>query len=283
MTAPSRPALRWHGGKWLLAPWILEHFPPHHVYVEPFGGGASVLLRKRRCHAEVYNDLDDEAVNLFRVLRDADQSARLIALLERTPFGRAEFEAAYEVAGDPIERARRLVIRSFMGHGGASAVCDHRSGFRANSNRSGSTPAADWMKYPSCLDAIYTRLRGVIIEHRDARTCMAQHDSAVTLHYVDPPYMAETRSGKGGRPDQVYRHELSDDDHRDLLSLLRGLKGMVLLSGYGAPVYDDALRDWHRVERAALADGAKPRVEVLWINPAGAARLPSPTLLDGVA
>jgi len=89
---PTRPVVRWHGGKWLRAPWIITHFPPHRVYVEPFGGGGSVLLRKPRAYAEVYNDLDNEVVDLFRVLRDRELATRLIELLRLTPFARAEFE-----------------------------------------------------------------------------------------------------------------------------------------------------------------------------------------------
>lgn len=186
---PSRPALRWHGGKWLLAPWIIEHFPPHRVYVEPYGGAGSVLLHKPRSYAEVWNDLDTDVVNLFRVLRDGKRAARLAELLRLTPFARAEFEAACHSASG-VEKARRLVIRSFMGFGSGAPNLAIRTGFRANSNRSGTTPAQDWPQIPDNLLAVAGRFRGVVIENRSAADVMAQHDGPDTLHYLDPPYPA---------------------------------------------------------------------------------------------
>ena len=260
---PTRPALRWHGGKWRLAPWILQHFPRHRTYVEPFGGGASVLLRKDRSYAEVYNDLDDEVVGLFRVLRDPPLAHRLADLLALTPFARAEFQDSYAIADDPVERSRRLIARSFMGFGSNAHASQHKghrsTGFRANSSRNGTTPARDWANYPPQVPMLCDRLRGVVIECRDAREVMAKHDQPETLHYVDPPYLPETRA-QGNRYDlawRMYRHELSREDHAELLQFLRALTGMVVLSGYPDDLYDQALPDWHRVERTAHADGAR--------------------------
>ncbi|WP_071000505.1 DNA adenine methylase [Methylobacterium sp. C1] len=273
---PTRPVLRWHGGKWRLAPWIVQHFPAHRLYTEAFGGAASVLLRKPRSYAEVYNDLDDDVVGLFQVLR-SERAPELLAALRATPFARAEFERAYEISADPVEEARRLVIRSFMGFGSDGFNREVTTGFRANAHRSGTTPAQDWANLPDALTFTVERLRGVVIEHRDATGVFAQHDAPDTLHYVDPPYLFETRSQKnrgGGRGrGGCYRHELTDADHARLLEVLLGLKGMVVLSGYPAPTYDAALARWTRVERAAHADGARARTEVLWINPRAAARL----------
>lgn len=273
-----RPVLRWHGGKWLLAPWIIGFFPAHRVYVEPFGGAASVLLRKERSYAEIYNDLDDDVVGLFRVLRDELLAGALRRRLELTPFARAEFEAAWEPSNDPVEEAARLITRSLMGFGsnahGDKSRGHHTTGFRANSNRSGTTPAHDWRNYPEALPAIVERLQGVIVEHRPAMRVMAAHDGPETLHYVDPPYLPETRNRLNPYdPKHRYRHELTVEDHAELLAFLDGLEGMVVLSGYPSPRYDDALPHWRRVERGALADGARARIEVLWLNPACCAAL----------
>lgn len=268
--SPRRPALRYHGGKWLLARWVIAHFPKHQVYVEPFGGAASVLLQKPRSYAEVYNDLDSGVVNLFRVMRDDVMAARLKAALEITPFAREEFNAAYDATPDPVETARRMIVRSFMGFGSASGNPAHITGFRANSNRSGSTPAHDWQNYPENIPLITDRMRGVIIENRPALDVMAQHDGPDTLHYCDPPYLPETRDKTRRGIRHTYVHEMTVDEHAAMLEAIKALDGMVVLSGYPAPLYDDALAGWKRIEREALADGARKRIEVLWINPRAA-------------
>lgn len=255
----TRPIVRYHGGKWKLAPWIIEHLPQHKVYVEPFGGGGSVLLRKPRSYAEIYNDLDSEMVNLFRVARDNGQE--LVKMLRLTPFARSEFFESYEQAIEPIEQARRTVVRAFMGFG--SSAHNKATGFRSNSNRSGTTPARDWMNYPDALVAIIDRLRGVVIENRNALDLMPQHDSESTVFYVDPPYVAATRD-KGSD----YKHEMTDEDHRKLSVFLRGLRGMVVLSGYPCDLYGELYGDWMRIERNAHADGARDRIECLWLNAA---------------
>ena len=253
----KRPVLRYHGGKWLLGKWIIGHFPKHRCYVEPFGGAASVLMQKDRSYAEVYNDLDGELVSLFKVIRE--QGNELRESLRLTPFSRLDFVESYKPSGDPLEQARRTIVRSFLGFG--SNAHNKKTGFRANSNRSGTTPARDWRNYPDALPWMIDRLRGVVIENRDAVEVMQAHDTKNTLHYVDPPYVASTRD-RGGD----YRHEMTDDDHRRLAADLEKMAGMVIVSGYPCVLYDELFGHWHRVEREALADGAKKRTEVLWMR-----------------
>lgn len=102
----KHPILRYHGGKWKIAPWIINHFPPHDIYVEPFGGGGSILFRKNPCRAEIYNDLDNEIVNVFRVIRDHLQADKLAGLCLLTPYSRSELDLANEPSTDPVEQVR---------------------------------------------------------------------------------------------------------------------------------------------------------------------------------
>lgn len=119
----TSPAIRYHGGKFRLAPWVMEFFPDHRIYVEPFGGAAGVLIQKPRAYSEVYNDLDGDMVNFFRVVQNAGLRNRLIESLVMTPYAREEFELAWEPTDDSLERARRLIIRAQMGFGSAGARC----------------------------------------------------------------------------------------------------------------------------------------------------------------
>lgn len=271
----TRPALRYLGGKWRLAPWIVSHFPPHRVYVEPFGGAASVLLRKPRSNGECYNDLSAELVNLFQVLRDPAASARLCELVALTPFARDEYDLAFQLTDDPVEAARRLVVRSYMGHGSSAATSQRSTGFRASMvNRSGALPAGDWMTLPPALAAITERLAGVVIENRPALQVIDRYDAEDALIYADPPYLPDTRSAKtrGGKAFHSYAHEMTEDEHGELLTRLAAAKGKVVLSGYPAPLYERLLPGWERRTINAHADGALDRVEVLWLNPAAAER-----------
>jgi len=285
----TRPLLRYFGGKFRMAPWIIDHFPTHRTYTETFGGAASVLLLKPRAYAEVYNDLDGEVVHLFRVLQDEDLAEQLSRLLYLTPYAREEFEQAYEPSVDTLERARRTLIKSFMGFGSnaihvpgpkgrgfntrlSTGYVPGRgsTGFRADASRSGTTPAHDWRHFVDALPAIIERLRGVVIENRDALEVLQRFDRGDALHYVDPPYVHATRSN--ARRDS-YRHELTDDQHRDLAEVLHGLGGMVVLSGFQSDLYDELYEDWRAVTKPARGDRARPMIEVLWLNDAASSRL----------
>ncbi len=266
------PVMRYHGAKWRLAPWIVSFFPDHDTYLEPYGGSAGVLLRKPRSRAEIYNDLDGEVVNLFRVLRDPEQASRLAELCALTPYARAEFEVCLETGGaelDALERARRTVFRAQAGYGSAGAT-KGRTGFRAytGSGRS-QTTAGDWANFPGRIQALAKRLQGVLIERRPALGLITEQRNPGTLIYADPPYLHETRVIDGG---SYYRHEMSEPEHVALLARLRKTRSAVVLSGYRSELYDDLLLPygWERHETQAHANGRRgtvPRTECLWLNP----------------
>lgn len=268
MSNLKSPLIRYHGGKFRLSDWVIKHFPKHTCYTESFGGAAGVLLQKPRAYAEVYNDLDGEIVNLFRVLRNEDNRNKLIEQLVFTPYSRVDFQEAWESCDDSIEKARRLIIRAQMGFGSAGAS-KGITGFRIDTKRAYGTAQSLWVTYPNHLAIVGQRLSGVLIENRPAIQVLQDHDSSETLHYVDPPYVHDTRYS-GAKTGRVYRHEMSDQDHEELLKVLLELEGKVIVSGYPSEIYNDYLAKWKRVDtssRISSGRGTDTRTECLWINP----------------
>jgi DNA adenine methylase len=261
MTAPSNPVLRYHGGKFRIADWIISFFPNHKVYIEPFGGAASVLLTKARAKTEIYNDLDNSIVNLFKVLRNPARAELLAQALELTPFARTEHSLCYENTSDDIEQARRLIARGHMGQ--SSKGIWQKSGFDTRVNKDGHASRINALvNAPASVRDAAARLRGVLIENEDAITLIKRHDQANALFYCDPPYEHSTHKTR------VYAHRMTEQQHIDLAEALHSVKGHVVLSGYPSTLYDlDLYSDWARFERPHIADGGKETTEVVWLNP----------------
>jgi DNA adenine methylase len=256
--------VKWHGGKHYLARRIIDQFPNHHTYVEPFAGAASVLLNKEPSQVEVYNDLDERISRLFRVLRDhGDELRRRLSL---TPYSEVEFRSAAEPVEDEIEQARRDFVRwrqSLGGRGEGFSYTLHRVRRQMADVVSGYLSAIDEQ-----LPFIVERLRTVQFVRRPAVEVIQKWDSDKTLFYCDPPYLHSTRDA-GARA--VYGVEMSEDDHRELSVALRSCQGRVVLSGYPSDLYDDLYSSWRKTEISipnhAAGGRKKSRMsEVLWFN-----------------
>jgi DNA adenine methylase len=258
----TSPAFRYPGQKWRSGPWIIEQLPPHTTYVEPFAGGCAILLQKPLSMFEVINDLNDDLINFFDVLRS--RPAELIAAIDLTPYARAEYMRAYEsVAGlDDVERARRFYVRSRQSFGSGEAGRSTGWRFQKTNNR-GKRIVDEWSKTHH-LWAIARRFKEVMIEHDDAFAILDRYDAKETLFYVDPPYLPETRAGNHRR---IYAHEMNQADHVRLAEKLRGLDGMVVLSGYPSTLYNDLYQGWRTLEKSAATNGQGRRTEKLWISP----------------
>lgn len=276
--------LKWHGGKNYLAPGIVDLMPPHQHYAEPYFGGGAVLFARdphrdwyegapdwtgaaaQRGCSEVVNDINGELTNFWRVLQRDVTYQKFVRVMQAMPFSETEWQEAikdYELKTG-LTRASKFFVRCRQSLSGRMDSFAPRSRSRT---RGGINEQANaWLGAVEGLPAVHERLKSVLILNDDALSVIQKEDSPRTLHYLDPPYLHETRSSK-----DVYEFEMGDDDHRQLLELIQNATGKVMLSGYHSKLYDDMLADWNLKEfdKANHASGAKEKrrmVECLWMN-----------------
>lgn len=257
------PVLRYPGSKWRLAEWIISHFPPHTVYLEPFFGSGAVFFTKPPSKVETINDIDGQVVNLFRVIRERPEE--LAALVEMTPWAREEYYASYELTGDPLEDARRFLVRCWQAHG---AKRGERTGWahQVRAEPDGIAPKR-WRQLRQRILAVAERLKYAQIEQRPALELIPRYAHREALIYADPPYPLSTRAG------HLYAHEMSNQDHIALLDALDAHPGPVVLSGYACELYDRRLAHWARATRKTFKEKGQTAEEVLWLSPVCAAAL----------
>lgn len=278
-----RSPIVWFGGKGNMVAKLLPLVPPHKVYVEVFGGAAALLFAKEPSLIEVYNDIDEDLVNLFRVLRDREQFIQFWQKVMLTLYSRAEREFCHrtyqeiDMSKDPVERAYRFFVavrQSFSGK-----VLSGGWGYGVEESYRGMAgTVSKWLSIRDLLPQIHLRLQRVQIERNDWRKILQTYDTEETFFYLDPPYVPSVR--KSGE----YKYEISEKDHEELVDYLLNLKGKWLLSGYPNEIYKRLENNGiKKIEFKTVCHGSGrtrlnkilgkgaalervPRIEAVWFN-----------------
>lgn len=253
--------LRYPGSKKRIAPWIISQIPKHHSYLEPYAGGLAVLLNKEPSRIETVNDLDNDVINLFRIIQNEGTRDELIQKIVYTPYARTEYDNSFpencENLSD-VERAKNFLIRSGMGHG--FRLCEKCGWKKDVYAREAAYAVRYWNDLPAVITNVAHRLKMVQIEHKPAVELIKSFNHDNVLIYADPPYVLSTRTRK------QYRHEMTDADHIELLQALLQHTGPVMLSGYDNDIYNTYLTKWRKESIPARAENSLPRTEFLWMN-----------------
>ena len=269
MSKIIRPPVKYHGGKYYLCKWIIEQFPEHETYVEPFGGAASVLLNKPRCKHEVYNDLEYSISNMMRMLRDEPEAMErelrkmsyekeLYLKLKKT-YRSDDFDCL-----TPLQQAVITYSVRRMSRGG---LCGTFSWSKRISGDNVPAEVHAWLTSLDQLSLVSDRLQGVEIRNDDASEVMKEFDSHKTLHYLDPPYPKETRVFK-----TAYLEEMTIEDHRRIAQTALSLDGTVAISSYPSKLYEGLFGAWERLEKPIANHSShekkkETKTEVVWVKP----------------
>ena len=268
-----KAVFRYPGSKWSIADWIVSHFPEGYekmVYLEPFAGSLAVFFTKNPGAVETVNDLNSEIVNFFQILRDRPEELKRVISL--TPYSREEYDNAFLPGEDPLEKARRFLVKTNQAIG---AKMGSKCGWRNHKQLKIGGTACKWAGVVDTIDAASARLLGntthlVQIENMDAIRLIRRYNSPDALMYIDPPYVRSTR--KSGR---LYTHEMDDTQHKQLLDAILESKAKIIISGYDCDMYNEALSGWNKDQTMLQTTSAEMSTETIWYNyePSGQLRM----------
>jgi len=269
-----RPPFQYFGGKFHLLNKLLPLVPKHKYYIEAFGGAGNLLINKEPSYMEVFNDINGDIANFFKVLVDEEKFERFYRKVSLSPYSR-EFwkwcKETYKECEDEVERAFRwwvVVEQSFGGQGRTWSFSVKKS------------KTSKYLSRIELLPKIHARLQRVVIENKHWKDLLDTYsgcDFNEEFIYLDPPYLPQTR--KSGK----YEYEMTYEDHEELIDYLLTHRRRVMLSGYDNELYQKLEKyGWkkicwevycHAVGRTRMAKtigkGAlqnHKRIECVWIN-----------------
>lgn len=227
---------KWVGGKSRLRKHIIPIIPQHTCYVELFAGAAWVLFAKLPSKVEVLNDIDQELVNFFRVVKERPEE--LINSFEWELVSRAEFErlAKLDITQlNELQRAHRFYYIIMAGWGGELDYPRFQTSITDGGHGNRLIGALKFLR--ERIEPIHSRLKTVVIENLDWKTCFARYDRPTTFMYLDPPY-------PNNKCNYAYNMR-SWDEHITLAHHLYSAKCKWILSSYNSPETHNLYKDYH--------------------------------------
>lgn len=220
--------ISYYGGKQNLVKTILPLIPRHKIYCEPFFGGGAVYFAKRPAKLSAINDTNNWAITFYRVLKS--HFVELNEMIQGTLHSEADHKRAKAIlkegTGTDLETAWAFWVQTNMSFGNALFA-----GFAFNNGSSFLTLPQTLKGKKKAFHQYANVLESTEIFNRDALNVISLKDTKETFHYIDPPYYNSNCGHYAGYTEQ---------DFKDLLTLLEGIEGKFLLSCYPSEV----LTEW---------------------------------------
>ena len=220
---------RYAGGKYYALKYLLPYINAisHDEFREPFVGGGSVFFGKHRVNRNVINDVDEELINIYRIIQNASSLEQLVSMFDGEIATKERHAIVRDmVPSNDIERAFKYYYINRTSYSGI--MKKPAWGYRDDK----SSPPHRWA---NMLYKAHEKLQDTEIYSKDfSEVILEPTDSKSVLMYLDPPYFEADQK-------RAYKNHFLVEDHERLCELLKKTPHTFLLS------YDDipAIREMY--------------------------------------